>query len=102
MNFLILVKLLTKKKPIFRRSPEKEEKNLVECFILSLEEDCLYDILEDLVAKEGEEEKIMKVANLAKQCFDLNSRRRPTMKELECLVCLQFLNKVFLMKIIME
>ena len=41
---VILVELLTGKKPIFRTSPEEEEKGLVECFILSLEEDCLFDI----------------------------------------------------------
>ena len=45
--------------------------------------------LDDQVVKEGEEEKIMKVANIAKQCLNLNGKKRPTMKEvaieLECI-----------------
>ena len=77
---VVLVELLTGKKPISWTSSE-EEKHLVARFILSLEENNLYDILDDRVKKEGAQEKIMAVANLAKRCLNLNGKKRPTMKE---------------------
>ncbi|KAL6319042.1 hypothetical protein AAG906_001515 [Vitis piasezkii] len=59
----------------------EEEKSLVVHFIFSLEENRLYDILDDRVRKEGEKEKIMAMANLAKRCLNLSGKKRPTMKE---------------------
>ncbi|KAJ9677116.1 hypothetical protein PVL29_022223 [Vitis rotundifolia] len=86
---VVLVELLTGKKPVSWTSLE-EEKSLVARFILSLEKEShLYDILDDRITKEGEKEKIIAVANLAKRCLNLNGKKRPTMKEvtfeLECI-----------------
>ncbi|KAL6319363.1 hypothetical protein AAG906_014037 [Vitis piasezkii] len=85
---VVLVELLTGKKPVAWASSE-EEKSLVVHFILSLEENRLYDILDDRVRKEGEKEKIMAMANLAKRCLNLSGKKRPTMREvtfeLECI-----------------
>ncbi|RVX14154.1 Wall-associated receptor kinase-like 2 [Vitis vinifera] len=78
---VVLVELLTGKKPVSWTTLE-EEKSLVARFILSLEEEShLYDILDDRVRKEGEKERIIAVANLAKRCLNLNGKKRPTMKE---------------------
>ena len=64
-----------------------EGKSLATYFILSMEKNSLFDILDDQVKKNGNEKDIKVVANLAKRCLDLNGRRRPTMgnvtKEIE-------------------
>ncbi|KAF8007326.1 hypothetical protein BT93_K1355 [Corymbia citriodora subsp. variegata] len=46
-----------------------------------MEENCLLDIVDAQVLKEGNKEEIASVANLAKGCLNLNGRNRPTMKE---------------------
>ncbi|XLR18642.1 hypothetical protein S83_046554 [Arachis hypogaea] len=46
-----------------------------------MEEDCLFEIIDDRVTKEAEKEHIIAVANLAYRCLELNGKRRPTMKE---------------------
>ncbi|KAI4297160.1 hypothetical protein L6164_037061 [Bauhinia variegata] len=46
-----------------------------------MEENRLFDIVDDRVGKEGEKEHIMEVAILAERCINLNGKTRPTMKE---------------------
>ncbi|KAL5140640.1 Wall-associated receptor kinase-like 22 [Glycine soja] len=77
---VVLVELLTGKKPISLLNPE-EAKSLASSFILCLEENRLFDIVDERVVKEGEKEHIMAVANLASRCLELNGKKRPTMKE---------------------
>ena len=49
--------------------------------MLASEENHLFTILDARVAKEGDQEEIMAIANLAYRCLDLNGKKRPTMKE---------------------
>ncbi|XP_008229606.1 PREDICTED: wall-associated receptor kinase-like 22 [Prunus mume] len=77
---VVLVELLTSQKPIsFTRS--EQGRSLATYFILSMEENRLFDIVDVRVMKEGSKDQIVAVANLAKRCLDLNGKRRPTMKE---------------------
>ncbi|KAK3007799.1 hypothetical protein RJ639_015288 [Escallonia herrerae] len=77
---VVLIELLTGQKPI-SSIKSKEARSLVTEFILAMKEDCLHDILDARVVKEGGKEEVMIVANLAKRCLHLNGRKRPTMKE---------------------
>lgn len=77
---IVLVELLTGQKPISSTRTE-EERSLASYFILSIEETNLFDILDAQVVKEGGEEEIMAVVNVATQCLNLNGKKRPTMKE---------------------
>ncbi|CAO2841832.1 unnamed protein product [Amaranthus hypochondriacus] len=77
---VVLVELLTGQKAI-RASNEHEEKSLVAWFLAHMEKCNLYDILDSRVLREGKEEEIMVVSNLAKRCLNLDGKRRPKMKE---------------------
>ncbi|KAI4319700.1 hypothetical protein MLD38_033270 [Melastoma candidum] len=46
-----------------------------------MEDDCLFEILDPEVMKHSGEEEISRIALLAKRCLGLNSRNRPSMKE---------------------
>ncbi|KAM7481464.1 hypothetical protein LguiB_006047 [Lonicera macranthoides] len=77
---IVLVELLTGQKPI--SSIEYDEmQSLATYFILAMEESRLFDILDSRVKNEGKKDEIMRVANLARRCLNLNGRQRPTMKE---------------------
>ncbi|XP_059654903.1 wall-associated receptor kinase-like 10 [Cornus florida] len=77
---VVLVELLTGQKAISSAISE-EWRSLAAYFILTMKENRLFDILDVRVVKEGGKEEIMRVANLAKRCLNLNGRKRPTMKE---------------------
>ncbi|KAK3438502.1 hypothetical protein EUGRSUZ_C03125 [Eucalyptus grandis] len=77
---VVLVELLTGQKPISSLR-EQEGRSLATYFIISMEENQLFDIVDAQVLKEGKKEEIASVANLAKRCLNLNGRNRPTMKE---------------------
>ncbi|MED6205199.1 hypothetical protein PIB30_015762 [Stylosanthes scabra] len=77
---VVLLELLTGQKPLSSLRPN-EAKSLASYFVLCVEEDRLFDIIDDRVTKEGEKEHIIAVANLAYRCLELNGKRRPTMKE---------------------
>ncbi|KAJ9677114.1 hypothetical protein PVL29_022221 [Vitis rotundifolia] len=77
---VVIVELLTGLKPI-SSTKSQEAKSLVTHFMLALEENRLFDILDARVAKEGGQEEIVAVANLAYRCLNLNGKKRPTMKE---------------------
>ncbi|GMG99917.1 hypothetical protein Nepgr_001757 [Nepenthes gracilis] len=47
-----------------------------------IEDSRLLDILDRQLLQEGKKEDLWVVANLAKQCLNLNGKLRPTMKEL--------------------
>ncbi|KAL8150651.1 LOW QUALITY PROTEIN: hypothetical protein V2J09_020459 [Rumex salicifolius] len=78
---VVLLELLTSKKPIYTdssteiRSLATEFLNLMET---SNSNDQLYDIVEHNTEKE-----IAALARLIKQCLSLNGKRRPTMKEVK-------------------
>ncbi|XP_024174194.2 wall-associated receptor kinase-like 1 [Rosa chinensis] len=79
---VVLVELLTGKKPITRSAEDEMYKSLATYFIISLQEDSLFDILDARVVNEGSKDGIMVVATLAKRCLNLNGRKRPTMREI--------------------
>lgn len=77
---VVLVELLTGEKPVcFSRSDEA--RNLATHFILSMEENRLFQVLEDRVVDEGKVEHVLAVSAIAKRCLKLKGEERPTMKE---------------------
>ncbi|GMY18792.1 wall-associated receptor kinase-like 1 [Fagus crenata] len=77
---VVLVELLTGEKAI-SSTRAQESRSLATYFIHSIEENNLFDILDARVVKDAKKEEIIKVANLAKMCLNLNRKKRPTMKE---------------------
>ncbi|KAJ4717490.1 putative Kinase [Melia azedarach] len=77
---VVLVELFTGQKPIFSVGIE-EERNLAAYFVVAMEENHLFDILDAQVREVGMEEEIMAVANVAKRCLNQKGKERPTMKE---------------------
>ncbi|KAJ8424485.1 LOW QUALITY PROTEIN: hypothetical protein Cgig2_030693 [Carnegiea gigantea] len=76
---VVLGELLTSKKRI---SPDKSKKwrSLTTEFLYMIQNSWLSEILDPQVLKEGKQEEIMAMANLAKDCLNLNGKQRPTMK----------------------
>ncbi|PRQ51992.1 putative protein kinase RLK-Pelle-WAK family [Rosa chinensis] len=82
---VVLAEFLTGQKPVFvPRSQEgiQDWRSLATYFIVSLEEDCLFDILDAEVMKGGKKEEITAVANLAKRCLNMKGKKHPTMEEI--------------------
>ena len=77
---VVLVELLTGQKPIVLIG-WGGGRSLAMHFMQSMEEDCLFDIVDARVAKEGEREAIIMFANLAERCLNLSGKMRPPMKE---------------------
>ncbi|GAB4835532.1 hypothetical protein Ancab_039510 [Ancistrocladus abbreviatus] len=77
---VVLVELLTSKKPVFETEPN-EWRNLATKFLLAMETSHLLDIVDKEVLKEGKEEELWVVANLAKECLHSEGKLRPTMKQ---------------------
>lgn len=75
---VVLAEILTGQKPV---SSAKDELGLAIRFRSAVKQDCLFEILEQVVAEEGQKKEILAVANLAKRCLTLNARKRPSMKE---------------------
>ncbi|XP_030460181.2 wall-associated receptor kinase-like 1 [Syzygium oleosum] len=77
---VVLVELLTGEKPVSQLRAE-EGRSLAMYFIISTEENRLFDVLDKEVLDHDEKEEIIAVSNLAKNCLNLQGRYRPTMKE---------------------
>ncbi|MED6193615.1 Wall-associated receptor kinase-like 1 [Stylosanthes scabra] len=77
---VVLVELLTGQKAISCVRSD-EVKSLASYFVVTMEENRLFDIIDKRVMKEGEKEHIAAVANVAYRCLDLNGKRRPTMRK---------------------
>ncbi|KAL3754910.1 hypothetical protein ACJRO7_002058 [Eucalyptus globulus] len=77
---VVLAELLTGEKPISQLRAE-EDRNLASYFVISMEENRLFDVLDKEVLDHGEQEEIIVVSNLVKRCLNPNGRYRPTMKE---------------------
>ncbi|GLT38240.1 hypothetical protein SLA2020_125010 [Shorea laevis] len=79
---VVLVELLTGKKPISLTGAEEEEaRGLAAHFILSMEENNLFYILDPRVRESSTLEETTKVAKLAYRCLSLSGKRRPKMTE---------------------
>ncbi|XP_039170633.1 wall-associated receptor kinase 5-like [Eucalyptus grandis] len=77
---VVLAELLTGRKALSFDRPE-EERSLATYFLSSLKNDKLFQIIEEDIANEGNNEQVREVANLAERCLKLKGEERPTMKE---------------------
>lgn len=82
---VVLVELITGKKPI---CPTESGGwiSLATEFLSRMENCALFDILDTRVSEEGKEEEFIVVADLARQCLNMNGKQRPTMKEVVMLL----------------
>ncbi|KAL9407073.1 hypothetical protein Peur_004045 [Populus x canadensis] len=77
---VVLAELLSGQKPISYERPE-DRRSLATHFILLMEENKIFDILDERLVGQDREEEVITVANLARRCLNLNGRKRPTMRE---------------------
>ncbi|XP_060176398.1 putative wall-associated receptor kinase-like 16 [Lycium barbarum] len=77
---VVLAELLTGLKPIIRDRDE-EDKNLGDYFVLSMNKNSLFHIIDHRVLREGNLEQLQKMAELVKNCLQPHGEDRPTMKE---------------------
>ena len=75
---VILVEFLTGRNPsvIFRRCT-----NLVDDFVLSMEKNCVLQIVDNIVLSQGSNEDIQAFTELAMRCIKKKGDKRPTMRE---------------------
>ncbi|GMP71092.1 hypothetical protein CsSME_00029640 [Camellia sinensis var. sinensis] len=78
---VVIVELLTGQNPISSTKSE-ESRSLVTHFMESMEENCLLEILDPRIVKNGQTKEMIVVAYLAKRCLNLNGKKRPTMKDI--------------------
>nr|GMD96185.1 wall-associated receptor kinase-like 1 [Ipomoea batatas] len=67
--------------PISFEVDDDEDRSLVTRFLLCMEENNLWEILDMEVSEQGKKEDIMAIAWLAQRCLNYNGKKRPTMKE---------------------
>ncbi|XP_059296931.1 wall-associated receptor kinase 5-like [Lycium ferocissimum] len=77
---VVLAELLIGLKPIVRARNE-QDKNLADYFILSMNNNSLFNIIDRCVLRQGSVEQLQKMAELVKNCLQLHGEDRPTMKE---------------------
>lgn len=77
---VVLVELLTGEKPVSRERSQANG-NLAMYFLSSLRTKVLQEFLDDDVLREGGDEQLQAVAELARKCLLLKGEKRPKMKE---------------------
>ena len=77
---VLLIELLTRKKPFVYRSDGGD--GIVSCFVSLLTKGKLFDIIDPQVIEE-EDGEVQEVATLAAMCTKLKGEDRPTMREVE-------------------
>nr|DAD39439.1 TPA_asm: hypothetical protein HUJ06_013762 [Nelumbo nucifera] len=77
---VVLVELLTGKKPLSFERPQ-EQRNLATYFISSMNENRLFELIEDRLVDEKNVEELCVVAKVAKRCLSQKDEERPTMEE---------------------
>ncbi|KAI4356389.1 hypothetical protein L6164_000416 [Bauhinia variegata] len=91
---VVLIELLTGQKAVSSIGSDGYAKSLASYFRTCMDDNCLFDILDENVMKEGDKEHIMVIAKLANRCLNLNGKERPTMREVTIeLVGIQNLEK---------
>ncbi|KAI3864359.1 hypothetical protein MKX03_024200 [Papaver bracteatum] len=85
---VVLVELLTGEKPISFERPE-EQRNLATYFTSLVEDVHVLELIDAQVAKDGNLEQILAVAELARKCLNQKGKDRPSMQQiaadLQCL-----------------
>ncbi|CAO2837571.1 unnamed protein product [Amaranthus hypochondriacus] len=82
---VVLVELLTGKKPVFPTT-SGGWMSLATEFLFQMENSCLFDNLDPRISEEAKKDELIEVANLARQCLNMNGKQRPTMKEIAVLL----------------
>uniref|UniRef100_A0A6N2N7P3 Protein kinase domain-containing protein n=1 Tax=Salix viminalis TaxID=40686 RepID=A0A6N2N7P3_SALVM len=77
---VVLVELISGQKPVFSVS-QTETRSLATHFIMLMEDNRLFDILDTRVKERCQNEEVILVANLARRCLNLKGKNRPTMRE---------------------
>ncbi|RYR55128.1 hypothetical protein HN51_017135 [Arachis hypogaea] len=77
---VVLAELLTGKKPLLL-GKSKEKTNISIYFLSCLEENCLFETLQDGILNEENKQEIVEVANITAKCLRLKGEERPSMKE---------------------
>ncbi|KAL3634712.1 hypothetical protein CASFOL_021766 [Castilleja foliolosa] len=77
---VVLVELLLGRKALSYDTLEGQ-KSLAQIFLSAMKQNQLFQVLDDNVAREGYKERVMKVAELAKNCLNVKGDDRPSMKE---------------------
>ncbi|KAJ3707429.1 hypothetical protein LUZ61_011134 [Rhynchospora tenuis] len=79
---VILVELLTREMPVSQgRFPDGG--NLAANFVMVMQDNRLFEILDPQVVEEGRKSEIKAIAALAEACLSLKGEERPTMKQVE-------------------
>ncbi|XP_042410149.1 putative wall-associated receptor kinase-like 16 [Zingiber officinale] len=79
---IILLELLTGKKPIYSTNIESQQ-NLAMNFFQAKRENTLFDLVEERVLQEGTEPEFLEISSLIETCLSLKGAKRPSMKEVE-------------------
>jgi serine/threonine protein kinase len=77
---VVLLELLTRKKAFNLQGPE-HEKSLSMAFLYAMKENKLEDIMDDEIKNNENLEVLEEIAELARQCLEMCSVNRPSMKE---------------------
>uniref|UniRef100_A0A7N2MLT5 Protein kinase domain-containing protein n=1 Tax=Quercus lobata TaxID=97700 RepID=A0A7N2MLT5_QUELO len=77
---VVLVELLTGRMALSFNMPESD-RNLAKYFVFAINDDRLFQILEDHIVNEGNIKLLKEVANITKSCLSLRGEDRPSMKE---------------------
>ncbi|KAJ6897156.1 hypothetical protein NC651_023131 [Populus alba x Populus x berolinensis] len=77
---VVLAELLTRQKAIFTNESQ-ERKNLAAHFVLLMEENIIFDIVDPQIKEHCPKEDVIGVANIAMRCLNLKGKKRPTMKQ---------------------
>ena len=77
---VVLAELLTGRMALSFNMPESD-RNLAKYFVSAINDDRLFQILEDHIVNEGNIMLLKEVANIAKSCLSLRGEDRPSMKE---------------------
>ncbi|XP_030446853.1 wall-associated receptor kinase 2-like [Syzygium oleosum] len=78
---VVLMELLTGKKPTSSITKSGEPINIIPCFISSVKDKTLSDVINFEAASKDEMERAGRVAEIAVKCLDQSSRKRPAMRE---------------------
>ncbi|WVZ92423.1 hypothetical protein U9M48_038490 [Paspalum notatum var. saurae] len=78
---VVILELLTRRKAMNLQAPLEEEINLSASFLLAMGEKRLGEILDEQIVGEQSIELIEQVAELAEQCLEMASEKRPSMRE---------------------